>query len=373
MSELRVEIVTIKEVENHPNADRLDVCHVEGWTCVTQKDAFKAGQVALYIPIDSVLPEKLEEFIFPPDSKIKLSGHRVRTIKLRGAVSQGLLLHIQPLIDNGFITNKAFPLHVNKDYAKILGITKYEPPLKISPQSNLKQVKKRFKHPEFSEYTKIENFKWYPDLFTLGDQVVVMEKIHGSNIRVGLVPFYENTLWKKIKSFFNLNPSHEFVYGSHHVQLQYKKSYNGFYDKNIYMEMVRKYDLENKLLPGEVAYGEVYGAGVQKNYWYGCKENERKLVIFDVKKDGKYQDFSYVIKFCERVGVPHAPIEFIGTYEGKDQLKQWVEGKSSLHPEQKVREGIVIKPLVENHCYMGRKILKYKSDHFLLTQEDDTH
>ena len=55
-----------------------------------------------------------------------------------------------------------------------------------------------------------------------------------------------------------------------------------YYDSNVYIEAVNKYKIKEILTPGMVLYGEVYGDGIQKNYNYGCKDGEHKLVIFDV-------------------------------------------------------------------------------------------
>jgi RNA ligase (TIGR02306 family) len=375
MSELKVEVVKIDNVFNHENADRLEVCQVAGWSCITRKGEFNKGQRVVYIPIDSILPEKLESFIFPPESKITLSGHRVKTIKLRGVISQGILLDVQELIDEKFLVNGVSDIEykIGEDVADELKITKYEPPVRLSPQSNVKQVKKRDKHPDFKEFTDINNFKWYPTLFKENEHVVVLEKLHGSNFRAALLPYHASTWWKKVKKFVGVAPKYEFCYGSHRVQMQYKKTYNGYYDKNIYLEMVKKYGIEDKLSPGEILYGEVIGDGVQKGYLYGCKPGERKLVIFDVKKDGVYQNHLYVKRFCNRNKLDHAPIEYVGQYKDVDHLKTYVDGESSYCKDQKIREGIVIKPFIEEQCYMGRKVLKFKSDNFLLTQIDDSH
>lgn len=367
MSELRVEVVKISGIEKVPDADRLELARIEGWQCVVQKGTYKEGDLALYIPIDSILPQPLEEFIFPPGSKIKLEKHRVRSIKIRKALSQGMLLPLED-IDSYLKVTKKYKL--GDDLATALGITKYEPPFKETHQGQAKQVKRKLKHPDFHEYSDLQNFKWYPNLFTTEDDVVILEKIHGSNFRCGYLEYNANTIWKKIKKFFGFAPKYEFVYGSHGVQLQYKTFYNG----NIYWEMVEKYDLKNILQPGEILYGEVYGHGVQKGYHYGCQENERKLVVFDIKKDGVYQNHLYVKRFCDRYKLPHAPIEYVGKYPGADVVKEkYVDGPSCLNSSQRIREGVVIKSFIETTCYMGRKILKWKNDSFLLESEDNTH
>src|SRR5574340_1044228 len=91
MSTLKVEICEIKSVEPHTNADRLEMVQVLGWFCVTGKGNFKPGDKCIYFPIDSILPESVETTLFGPDSKIKLSKSRIRTIKIRGNISQGMV------------------------------------------------------------------------------------------------------------------------------------------------------------------------------------------------------------------------------------------------------------------------------------------
>lgn len=372
MSDHKVEVVKVKDVQKHPNADRLDLVFIEGWQCVVKKGDIAVGDEVIYIPIDSVLPEKLEAYLFPPDSKITLSKHRVKTIKIRGAISQGMIVKQQELYIGGFLPDSSYT--IGTDLAGILGIEKYEPPEEKTPQFKSPQVKKKDKNPDFKEYTSINNFKWYPDLFEIGEPVVITEKIHGTNFRCGYVPYHANTWWKKLKQFLGLSPEYEFVFGSHKVQISYKKDYNGFYARNVYLEAVKKYDLEYVLRRGEVLYGEIYGSGIQKGYDYGCADGVRKLVVFDVQKDGLYMNTDDVFEFCDRTGLEHVPVEYIGSYPGSEVVKEtWVDGPSRLCVEQKVREGVVIKPLIEQHCYAGRKILKYKSDEFLLTAEDNTH
>lgn len=370
MSDLKVQVIKIDKIEVHPNADRLSLATIAGWQCVIQKDKFLEGQAVVYIPVDSILPEKLETYLFPPDSKIKLHHSRIRTIKIRKAISQGMILSLHELREGGFLNRDVRP---GDDVVDDLKITKYEPPEEKTHQGKANKVTKKKKNPLFKEYTSINNFKWYPELFKEGEGVVITEKIHGTSFRAGYVPFFANTLWKKIKKFFGLTPEYEFVYGSHRVQLQYKP-YNGFYRQDVYAEAVEKYDLRNKLVDGEVIYGEVYGDGIQKGYNYGCAKGERKLVIFDLQKDGQYVNYDVVERFCYITGLPHVPIEYIGPYLGAKHTKDnYVDGPSSLCYDQKIREGVVIKPLEEQVCYAGRKILKYKSDNFLLESEDDSH
>ena len=369
MSTLEVKVVEIgdHDVRKHPNADRLDLVMIGGWQCVAQTAAFGPGDKAIYIPIDSILPHEVESMIFGPDSKVKLSKSRVKTIKLRGAISQGLLVKPEQVgLSNG--------VKVGLDVMKDLGITKWEPPTK--GQAGLaggNASNKRNPHPDFAKYTKIENVKNYVKLFEEHDEVIVTEKIHGTNFRAGYVLYNADTWWKKIKKFFRAAPKYEFVYGSHNVQLQDKFLYKGFYDKNVYAEAVVRYDLKNVLEEGEVLYGEIYGDGVQKNYKYGCKPGERKFVAFDLMKKGEYMSSAHFFNWCCDRDIPRVKALYKGPFD-YDKIKALLTGNSVMHPEQKVIEGGVCKPASGNEkSYQGRKALKFINDEYLLKDNSDFH
>ena len=360
MSQLKVEVVEIQSVEPHNNADRLEVVKIRGWHCVSGKGNFKAGDKAVYFPIDSVLPKDVELILFPEDSKIKLSNSRIRTIKIRGLISQGLLTRLSTL---GLPESTP----IGEDLTERLGVKKYEPSDSSIPR-NMMPTAKRHRNPYFKEYTDIENVKNFISLFDENDHVVATEKIHGTNFRCGWVPFVPENLWQKIKSWFT-KQEWQFVYGSRRVQLQ-KKPYNGFYAENVYGKIVTQYDLENNIPKGHVIYGEIYGDGIQKGYNYGKKSGEHGLVIFEImdSKTGDYYTHGYVETFCDFSNLPFSPVLYQGPYN-YDTLKKLTEGNSVLCPEQKVREGIVVRNLNDT----GRKILKFISDEYLLKDNTDFH
>ena len=360
MSELKVEIVEIDAIEEHPNADRLDLATIKGWQCVVQRDKFIPGDKVVYFPIDSILPNELEAKIFGIDSKVRLSKSRVKTIKLRGAISEGLAVPLDLLGVSG---------KVGKDLTDKLGVKKHEPQNRKSGIMSTAKAGRKQVNPNFKKYTSIENIKNYNKLFNESDLVIVSEKIHGTNFRAGWVPFNADTLWKKIKKFFGLAPEFEFVYGSHNVQLQNKMLVKTYYDKNVYAEAVKKYNLKEILKPGQVVYGEIYGDGIQKGYTYGCKPGERKLVIFDLMDQGNYVDVTYLVNFCDTTGLPKVPYIDVMPYN-LEELKQHTKGASILCPSQKIREGVVIRAEEEQRCMVGRKILKLISDDYLLIKNN---
>lgn len=371
MSDFAVEIVTVDAVEKHPNADRLELLKIKDWQCVSQIGTFKAGDRAIYFPIDSILPGEVESELFGPDSKVKLHKSRVKTIRLRGAISQGMAVKSVGQYD----ANEEI---IGTDLTAQLGVTKYSPPEVFDSASfggGTKKTRKK-ESPYFAEYTRIQNAKNYPEVFTGDDIVVVSEKIHGTNFRAGWAPYSADTWWKKVKSFFGLAPGYEFVYGSHHVQLQNKpNSKGGFYSTDVYSEAVEKYSLRDRIPVGHVVYGEIYGDGIQKGYTYGCEKDERKLIVFDIAEFGSdkkahFLNLDEALKLAKAMGIPWVPLLYLGNFD-KTQILAMRDGPSVLCPEQKVREGVVVKPIFESACHMGRKILKFISDLYLLKNQDD--
>ncbi len=372
----RVIVVAVEHVEKHPNADRLDIAHFAGWNVVTQKGNFSPGDRAVYLPIDSVLPKELELELFPPESKIKLSKSRIKTIKIRGAISQGMLV---PATDQS-IVSRCGQVFIGDDITDKLGVTKYEPPVEQTPP-RLGVAKVRKKHPFFPEYGKISHLKNYPDLFQEGEKVVVTEKIHGTNFRAGWVPIELNTVWKRIKymltKLIGRAQKWEFVFGSHHVNIADKGFNNGFYPKNVYEETVINYGLRHNIPMGFVIYGEIYGSGIQSGYSYGLDAQEHRLAIFDVlvtndRGEQFYLDWHGVDHFARATGLPLVPVLYKGSYK-PEIINDWVEGASILDPKQKVREGCVIKPEVETKCWIGRKMLRAINPEYLLKDQSEWH
>lgn len=371
MSMYKVPVTTIKAITEHPNAHSLEFATVYGFTVVVQKGKYKVGDKAIYVPIDSVIPNWLEEKLFPADSKIKLNKGRIKQIKIRGAYSQGMLIPLEA------VNEKISFVQEEQDLAEILGITKYEPPA-ASYQGTPKSPRSRnraLENPYFHKYGGLDNYKWYPDLFKPGELVSVTEKLHGTHFRAGYVPFVANTLMKKIKKFFRLTPSHEFVFGSNNVQLQERPDHQGFYDENVYAKMVTQYELKERLKPGEVIHGEIIGAGIQKDYDYGVKDGH-KLVLFDLKiQTEASSEFVNVLEFdefCKKRGFERVPELYRGEFD-EAQIKALTLGNSRYCPQQKVREGVVVKPMIEEHCYMGRKVLKLISEKYLEGDQTDFH
>lgn len=370
MSDLKVEIVLIDHINPHPNADRLELATIKGWVTVVQRGVHKPGDKVVYFPIDSVLPDDVLNILFGPDAKIQPKKGRIRTIKIRGEVSQGM---VAPLGALGIPQDIALGM----DVTDTLKVTKYEPDQPpLSMQVGKSRVTKRNVNPNFKKYTDIQHLKNF--ITALFGFVVVTEKVHGTNFRAGYVETYPHNLLRKILKFFRLLPKYEFVYGSHNVQLHSQLLYRGYYKDNVYAQTVKQYALIERLAPGEVIYGEVYGDGIQKGYSYGLTNGETALAVFDVKVNGKYLDVNHARSFCSAKGLPFVPIlgrEFIETscYGEMGKLEAYFKGPSQVHKSQGVREGVVVRTETEAVSMGNRRIFKLINPAYLLKDQTEYH
>lgn len=372
----KVPLTQILEIQPHGNADALELAIVYGFQVIVKKGQYKAGDAVIYIPIDSILPQWLEDRLFPYTKdangvmvppKVKLENHRVRQIRLRKVASQGMLVNTLDVADK--VNFKKAKLEDN--LAEVLEVTKYEPPTP-GPASTMgkdKQRNKKHEHPLFHKYNGLDNIKWFPTLFKEGeDMVVIQEKLHGTNARASILPYQADTLWRKFKKLIGLAPEAEECYGSNNVQ----KSVAGagkahYYGEDVWGNTFRAMDIFSKLKLGETVYGEIIGPGIQKNYDYGLTEH--KFVLFDVKvleADGKQRWLSpsEVDEFAKKRGFETVPELYCGPYN-KELAYKLTKGPSVYCPKQKVREGIVIKAFNNYSVDGNKKALKWVSEDYL--------
>ncbi len=371
MSTLRVEVVSVDAVLEHPNADKLELAQVADWLCVVGKGQFKPGDLAIYFPIDSVLSEETEARIFK-ESKVKLHHRRVKTARIRGTVSQGLLTDVARFPE----IKKPTP---GLDVAELLGVTKYEPKQDLDLKNGTGAVKKGTKkqsNPHFRKYTDLENIKWYGKMALVeGEEVVMTEKIHGTSARAGWVPAVADTLWKKVLKFFGRLPEYEFVYGSRNVQLQNGNPLKStYYGTDVWADWCKKYSIDALLKPGELVFGEIYGAGIQKGYAYGNEfTGERRFCVYDVQYNGRWLSHDELVNFCLVRNLPMVPVLYRGPFV-QEALTYSTNGPSTLCDRklQPVREGCVVRPVIEREAPgLGRVVLKSVSADFLMLPVND--
>jgi RNA ligase (TIGR02306 family) len=349
MSSLIIEVCKIEEVTKHPNADKLDIVRVKNWNCIVGLNQYKVGDLVVFCPPDSIIPPNL---IDKYNLEYLRSNGKVGTTKLRGFISQGLVLDLP---EGNY--------KEGDDLAAVLNITKYEVPESPAMPN---QPKKSRLNPGFDKYTDIENIKNFKDVFKEGDFVVASEKVHGSNARFANLEITINRklpflfLVKNLFKKYILKQTHQFVYGSHNVQLEGRAKTNNFYGDDKWGQIAKKYDMANIIPKDYIVYGEIYGKGIQ-DLTYGL--NDVDLVVFDVKYKDKYLDWDAFYEFCKELDLPIVPILYIGTWN--EGVLDYTNGKSKICPSQ-IREGIVIKTVKEeNNPKIGRKILKSVSPDYL--------
>lgn len=357
MTDKLVPVVALNDVIPHPNADRLELAIIEGWQVCVQKGTFKAGDMVAYFTIDCILPPDLEAKIFPPDSKIKLKGGRVRAERIRKHMSYGF---VHPLDGLGL----AKPHVPGSDLARALGVTKFEPEEKEVPAvMRGQQAKQNKDFPKFSKPTHLQASLAMAK--RMKGTAVITEKIHGTNFRAGIVPYKPKSWWQRVLKFFGFAPSFEFCVGSMNVQLKPGGS-------NVYCQIAKKYDLANVLPIDTVIYGEIYGPGIQKGFHYGLKDGEIDLVVFEVTVDGIPLPYPEVVGFCDCMGLKFVPVLHVGADDWADKADALRSGPSVLAPSQPVREGVVVAIYHE----ALRAVSKFKHinpDYLLLKDNSDFH
>ena len=360
MAEIKAEICRIESVSKHPNADALDLVQVKGWNCVVKSGSCPQGSLCLYIPIDACIPKEVEEVVFK-GVKVSLTNGRIKAIRIRQIVSQGLV--VDPSLLN--LHSKA----EGYDATAELGITKYEPPEPAFQGFNGGGKNKvRVENPYFKKYTSIEHLKNHWKVFEPADEVYVTEKLHGTNWRAGYVVRLPVTnlekLWLPVAQRFFESFNWQFMVGSHNVQLRPEEN-------NLYCNVAKHCGLKHLLGKGIVLYGEVIGPNIQKNYSYGLTADcYPRLVLFDVQIAGVYQSFETVQKFANQLKIDCVPVLASGQIQSL-KLDELVQGPSAYSPLQKVKEGIVIRPMhSEQTTRIGRKILKYINPEYLMLKDN---
>ena len=348
----------IGSVSEIPNADKIELVTVGGWNAITKKGEYQVGDKVVVATTDAVIPQALSDLMEVTNYLRK--GQRVRTVKLRGVYSECLLIPFK------YLAPKSLENNVNEgdDMMEILGITKFEPPVKTVQLSVGGRKIKYHQNPNFKVYYKFPNQKNVPDMFSEEDEVVITRKLHGTNARYGIVRKKRLSLWDRVKMLFgNQWVSFDFIYGSHNVEKG--SDSQGFYDTDVWMNVAKKYDIRQKLwdhvketyepfdlTEGVVIYGEIYGAGIQKNYDYGL--TDIKFAGFDVQVDGEYQPYINETVHFDCLQLPQVELLYQGNWNKEEQDKYVfnnnIEGTKVPH------EGVVVKSVSGNRGKVSKVI-----------------
>ncbi|MDO8515390.1 MAG: RNA ligase (ATP) [bacterium] len=322
----------ILKIEEIPGAESIVKATVLGWSVVVKKDEFKEGDLCVYIEIDSILPAR-EEFAFL--EKVK---YRIKTIRLRGQVSQGICFPLSIL--------PAGDCQEGQDVTELLGIIKYEPPV---PAQLAGQVKGVF--PEFIPKTDEPRIQTCPQVLERykDTEFYATEKIDGTSATIYVKDGVLEICSRRLLLREDTN--------------------------NSYWKVARELNLEEKLKAAGEKYalqGELSGEGIQKNI---LKFHGQKLFIFNIYDflAGKYLPFSDIIKLCGDWGVDVVPIviESFKLPQTVEEIVKLATRKSIINPEAWA-EGLVFRPKTEQFDPdLGRLSFKAVNPEFLLQYGED--
>lgn len=267
-----VTIRKVNEIKEHPNADLLELAVIDGWQCVVKKGEFKADESIIFFEIDSVLPVKEEFEFLRKSSYIKKDwlpngeGFRLKTVKLRKEISQGLIIKLPDELQNS---------SHDLDYSEFFGVIKYDPPMNLTgfgiPRGSF---------PSFipkTDQERIQNISinQIKNSIESNESFEVTQKYDGSSITV-----------------FNILDNSKFI--------DEKYSGIGICSRNIYLKMdenednryisvARKLNLDtatkklSEYLNCDIAVqGELCGVGIQNNHHGLSNYNIFVFDIFDI-------------------------------------------------------------------------------------------
>jgi RNA ligase (TIGR02306 family) len=331
----------ISNIQPIEGADMIELAIVDGWKVVVAKNVgHKVGDMVIYCEIDSFLPIR-DEFEFLRKSSYKKmgdqEGFRLKTIKLRGQVSQGLILPIVVL--NPPDTNIYVTPFEGLDVTEMLEIVKYEPPIPAELSGKVKGLFPSFLRKTDEE--RVQNLtKEYEQYKSLGRNFYVTEKLDGSS-----ATFYYK----------------DGVFGVCSRNLELIET-----EGNTFWKVARELDLENKMRDFGVnisLQGELIGEGIQGNPYKIKGQTVKFFNLFDIDLH-VYHSLAHLDRALGIMGLKMVPIvdEFFNLPETMEELLKYAEDKSVLNPNFD-REGVVIR---SNDRTISFKVISNK---FLLNEK----
>lgn len=329
-------IQKIKALEPIEDADAIERAQVLGWSVVVKKGDFNVGDFVVYCEIDSVMPKR-DEFAFLENAK-----YRIKTIRLRGQVSQGICFPTSILGD--------VAIEEDMDVTEMLGVTKYEPPIPAC----LGGIQKG-SFPSFipkTDETRVQTLQKMLDKYQ-GQQAYVSLKLDGSSA----------TYYFKDGEFGVCSRGMELVEN----------------ENNSFWQVARRDNFEEKLkeistmLRRDVAIqGELVGPGIQKNH-LGLKQHEVFVFNLFAIDDHTYLSGPTTKTICEEVGLKMVPVldwEHVIHNDVQKYVDTYNDMTHKMYQDKQI-EGVVIRPIKEIHDrHHGRISFKVINNKFLLKNED---
>lgn len=360
-------IIDIQPIEN---ADAIEVVTVLGWKVVVKKDTFEIGDLCVYFEIDSLLPElPMFEFLRGSSWRDNLGAYRLKTVKLRKQVSQGLALPLNTFED--YIEDIYDGLE-GSDLTEVLGIEKYEPPITDGEEGQSK------------------SYNWEisrTDEIRVQSEPSVMQDIYGK-------PYYVSLKLDGTSSTFILSQDQDtkeldfnvcgrnVCFARENIRTNEDGTVDIEPNNNKYWEIAKAYNIEENLYNHFNKYntrialqGELVGSKIQSNR---MGIDGRDLYIFNVLETDSNNNFIPVevnraIEIVEGFGMKFVPIVDMSdsfTYSTIDELLDLAKGRYCDYPEfqnadpKQQQEGVVIRTF---DCSQSFKVI---NNDFLLKGGD---
>ena len=335
-------------------ADKIELATVGGWKVVAQKGLYNEGDLAVYFEIDSWIPHTVAPFLSKgqyPRVFEGVEGERLKTIKLRGQISQGLLMPLEHK-DGGlyWITNIEGTMNSvqeGDDVTDALGVKKWE---KAIPAQLAGVCKGNFptQIPKTDQERAQNLVREIVAANEAGTKFEITEKLEGSSMTVYRI-------------------QGEFGVCSRNMNLK-EVAGNSFWD------VARAEDIEAKMIAADEFWdfaiqGELIGPGIQGNIYNLSKLEFRVFDVYDIQA-GAYLDPAARRVLISDMGLKHVPIlashaSLYDTLGITDipQLLKFAEGKSVMGTIGCEREGVVFKEV------NGGMTFKAISNKYLLNEK----
>lgn len=330
-------ILSLNQIEN---ADSIELATINGWQCVVKKGEFQVGDLGVYLEIDAVPPingphRELFSFLWKGQAGPSPSL-RIRTMRLRGALSQGLMMPVSTLPE-------VAGLQDGTDVTDLLGVHKYDPP----PPDGMGDYAGPF--PADISKTDEQRIQSMPALLDeiRGLSYCITEKCDGTSA----------TMAVDADGVFR-------VYGRNHEI--------GEAD-NIFWRAARRCNIKEAMScqPALALQCEIVGPGIQKNR-LGLKHVELRAFNLFNRVTGLHEGQHTLLEFCDPWGIPVARVLEWGKCFSHTQPSLLDLAEGFYEGTKNEREGIVIRPVVPRHSQLlaGRLSFKVISNRYLLKGGD---
>ena len=315
----------IAEVKDITGADRIQAYRVDGWWVVDTKGKYKVNDLVVYCEPDSWISHEVAPLLSKgkePKAYEGIKGERLRTIKLKGQISQGLLLPTASIGDKCWVVRQGGAVRgvtTGDDVSGFYGITKWEPVLPLCLAGDARGL-----FPSEIPKTAAERIQNIQDWESIREQEFeVTEKVHGSSLSL------------------YLDETGDFHVCSRNLDLKETEG-------NAYWKAAKKYNVEEnmKLLgfKGYAIQGEIIGEGLNGNQY----KTSLDFLVFNIycTKSKSYVSAEVRKEMCAVLNLKHVPVLQLQTsgLSVQEMLEQ-ADGESLLNGSK--REGIVAKSITD--------------------------